>query len=178
MNTQSNVAVSASANPYAPPRASVRDISDPRVAAEPADRMTRLGAALLDSLVGFVIGLPLIVAIIVATPSPGDVPSDSTNMVFIAAFALSGIGVVAWALMTLKYVRENGQTIGKKLVNIKVVRSDGSKASLGRIFWLRNFVNGAVNIIPFYAIADHLFIFGEKRQCLHDKIADTIVVKA
>jgi len=72
----------------------------------------------------------------------------------------------------------NGQTIAKKIVGIKVVRSDGSPASLGRIFWLRNVVNGLLGIIPLYGLIDILFIFGEQRQCLHDKIADTIVVKA
>jgi uncharacterized RDD family membrane protein YckC len=71
----------------------------------------------------------------------------------------------------------NGQSIAKKLLKIKVVRSDGSRASLGRIFWLRNVVNGLLSIIPAYGIVDVLFIFGESRQCLHDKIADTIVIK-
>ena len=79
-------------------------------------------------------------------------------------------------------VKRNGQTIGKKLAGIKVVRSDGSKASLGRIFWLRNIVNAIPSAIPFlgslYGLVDHLFIFGDKRQCLHDKIADTVVVTA
>ena len=58
------------------------------------------------------------------------------------------------------------------------MRRDGSPASLGRIFWLRNVVNTILGIIPLYGIIDVLFIFGEARQCLHDKIADTIVVKA
>ena len=79
-------------------------------------------------------------------------------------------------------MHKNGQTIGKKLLSIKVVRSDGSRASLARIFWLRNIVNAIPGAIPLlgnlYVLADHLFIFGEKRQCLHDKIADTIVVRA
>jgi uncharacterized RDD family membrane protein YckC len=178
MNTLPNAAVSASANPYAPPRASVRDIADPRAAAELAGRGTRLGAALLDSLVGLVIALPLMFAAVFALPGADGATSASANLWMIAGFGLSGAGVVAWVVMTLKYVRENGQTIGKKMVNIKVVRSDGSKATLGRIFWLRNIVNGLVNILPFYGILDHLFIFGQARQCLHDKIADTIVVKA
>lgn len=46
--------------------------------------------------------------------------------------------------------------------------------SFGRVFWLRNFINGLIAIIPFYALVDLLFIFGESRQCLHDRIADTI----
>jgi hypothetical protein len=39
-------------------------------------------------------------------------------------------------------------------------------------------VNGLLSIIPLYGIIELLFIFGEDRQCLHDKIADTIVVEA
>ena len=60
--------------------------------------------------------------------------------------------------------------------------SDGSKASLARIFWLRNVVNGLPSFIPIvsliYWLVDTLMIFGESRRCLHDRIADTIVVKA
>jgi uncharacterized RDD family membrane protein YckC len=84
--------------------------------------------------------------------------------------------------VTIWLVKRNGQTIGKKLLGIKVVRSNGARASLGRIFWLRNFVNGIPASIPLigmlYTLVDHLLIFGEPRQCLHDKIADTIVVNA
>jgi hypothetical protein len=46
------------------------------------------------------------------------------------------------------------------------------------VFWLRNFVNGLLGMIPLYGLIEILFIFGESQQCLHDKIADTIVVKA
>ena len=66
----------------------------------------------------------------------------------------------------------------KKLVGIKVVRADGSPASVGRIVWLRNILNGFISIVPLYGLLDSLFIFGESRQCLHDKIADTIVINA
>jgi uncharacterized RDD family membrane protein YckC len=72
----------------------------------------------------------------------------------------------------------NGQSIAKKLLNIKVVRTDGSPATLGRLIWLRNVVNGLISLVPFYGIIDALFIFGESRQCLHDKIAGTVVLKA
>jgi hypothetical protein len=39
-------------------------------------------------------------------------------------------------------------------------------------------VNGLLGIIPLYGIIDLLFIFGQRRQCIHDLIADTIVIKA
>jgi hypothetical protein len=59
-------------------------------------------------------------------------------------------------------------------LDIKVIRKGGAPVSFGRVFWLRNFINGLIAIIPFYALVDLLFIFGESRQCLHDRIADTI----
>jgi hypothetical protein len=39
-------------------------------------------------------------------------------------------------------------------------------------------VNGLLGVIPLYAIIDVLFIFGNARRCVHDYIADTIVIKA
>ena len=85
---------------------------------------------------------------------------------------------IAWCWLTVKYVKENGQTIAKRIVGIKVIRTDGSPVSLGRIFWLRNVVNALLGVVPLYNMIEVLFIFGEARQCLHDKIADTIVVRA
>jgi uncharacterized RDD family membrane protein YckC len=89
---------------------------------------------------------------------------------------LAGLGV--WLYMTLKQLSATGQSLAKKYFNIKIVRSDGSPASLGNIVWKRNVVNALLGIIPLYGIIDVLLIFGEERKCLHDKIADTIVVEA
>jgi uncharacterized RDD family membrane protein YckC len=87
-------------------------------------------------------------------------------------------GLIAWAWLTILFVSRDGQSIGKKMMGIRVARSDGSQASLGRIFWLRNVVNTVLAFLPFYGLVDMLLIFGEARQCVHDKIADTIVIKA
>jgi len=35
-------------------------------------------------------------------------------------------------------------------LDIKVIRG-GAPVSFGRVFWLRNFINGLIAIIPFYA---------------------------
>jgi len=87
-------------------------------------------------------------------------------------------GIVGWLWLTVMFVARNGQSIGKKITGIKVVRSDGSKASLGRIVLLRNALNLLLTMIPFYLLADVLLIFSDKQQCAHDKLADTIVIKA
>jgi uncharacterized RDD family membrane protein YckC len=164
-------------NPYAPPKGAVRDVDSPE-SSEPADRFVRLAAAILDGLIaGAMIYLPAAI-VILATGGVGDASNPPEDTVVAIAGGLALIGAVAWIWLTILYVARNGQTIAKKMLSIKVVRTDGSKASLGRIFWLRNFVNGLLGIIPLYSFIDALFIFGEQRQCLHDKIADTIVVRA
>lgn len=176
---------SAEPNPYAPPKAEVSDATEEHVV-EQASRGSRLGAALLDALVGFVVGLPILYSVIPAAIQGRGNPSEMSSLIMASmiggAAALSGVLAIAWIVITFILVKRNSQTIGKKIVGIKVARSDGSHASLGRIFWLRNVVNALPSVIPFvgnfYSLIDHLFIFGGKRQCLHDKIADTIVVRA
>jgi uncharacterized RDD family membrane protein YckC len=170
-----------STNPYAPPTGTVRDMPSEEI--ELASRLSRFLAAFLDSFIaGLMIYLP---AVIVGAATGafdqldrleqgGDVDiSRLTLPIFLCV-----VGFIGWAWITLLLVARYGQTIAKRLLEIRVVRSDGSQASLGRIFWLRNVVNALLGIIPLYALVDLLFIFGERRQCIHDLLADTIVVKA
>jgi uncharacterized RDD family membrane protein YckC len=164
-------------NPYAPPRAAVKDVRDPHATAVPADRGTRLGATMLDGVIfACLVYVPLFIAGFTAGYA------SSTGQTLGSYFAIGAVltlaGFIVWAGFTIKYVRENGQSIAKRLLGIKVVRSDGSSISLGRIFWMRNFLNALISVIPLYGLVDALFIFGDSRQCLHDKLADTIVVKA
>jgi uncharacterized RDD family membrane protein YckC len=163
-------------NPYAPPRAAVQDIVNDSARASAAERSVRLGAALLDGLV--VIGMvyvPLFVGMLLGGVLKG---ADGGGAMLGVGFAPAIIGFVVWCTITVRYMQRNGQSIGKKMVGIKVVRTNGEPATFGRLFWLRNFVNAAIGMIPLYAFVDLLFIFGESRQCLHDKIADTVVVNA
>jgi len=166
------------ANPYAPPQALVADVAK-SVGIVHADPGTRLGAVLLDGLImAAMTALPMLAVLLAGTPFMGRQPGGGSNL-FVALIPVLGlVGAIAWCWLTVKYVKENGQTIAKRIVGIKVIRTDGSAASLGRIFWLRNVVNALLGVIPLYNFVEVLFIFGEGRQCLHDKIADTIVVRA
>jgi uncharacterized RDD family membrane protein YckC len=170
-------------NAYAPPKAHVADI-DPAEGLVLAGRGMRLLAVIIDSIIAMIfIYVPWLLSgdiqkgAAMAQANPND-PAAAYAMFFGVGGLLALIGFLVWCAITYVLVQRNGQTIAKKLLNMKVVRSDGSKASVARIFWLRNFVNGLLGIIPFYGLVDALFIFSERRQCLHDKIADTIVVNA
>jgi uncharacterized RDD family membrane protein YckC len=169
----------ATPNPYAPPRAAVEDIAAPGATSELAGRGTRLLAATVD---GLIIAVFTWVPFLIAGGLNGAlVPVNgrfNTAALFGAGSVVALLGGLVWCWLTIRYVQRNGQSIAKKMFGIKVVQSNGARASLGRIFWLRNVVNVVLGLIPFYGLIDSLMIFGEPRRCLHDRIADTIVIKA
>ena len=166
-------------NPYAPPQAAVADIVDPAAGIILADRGTRLGAAILDGLIfGVMVYMPLVGTALVTGFRAGTATEPPQFDGFGTSMIVAAIAFVIWAGINLKLMHANGQSIGKKAVGIKVVRTDYSEASLSRLVWLRNVVNTVLGIIPLYGIIEVLFIFGESRRCLHDYIADTIVIKA
>ena len=67
-----------------------------------------------------------------------------------------------------------GQTPGKMALSIKLIRTDGSNVTIGDALlrYLGYFVSAAILFIGFIWIA-----FDSRKQGLHDKIADTYVVK-
>jgi len=71
-----------------------------------------------------------------------------------------------------------GMVIGAILQADRLESLERTPVTLGRVVWLRNVVNWLISLVPLYSVIDVLFIFGESRQCLHDRIADTIVIKA
>ena len=90
------------------------------------------------------------------------------------------IGYVIWWLFTLN----NGQTPGKQLLEIRVMRVDGTASDWSWTF-VREFVvkfcvfEVAANSVTFgvASIVDLLWAFWDKdRQTLHDKIVKTVVV--
>ncbi len=147
-----------------------------------ASRGSRLSAASVDGVVGLLVVLPACISMTTAIVSAYILQEP---LVWTAAMtnsiALSLVLLLVWCVVTIVLVARNGQTIGKKALGIKVVRSDGSAAGLGRIFWLRNVANMVPSMLPFigiaYTLLDLLLIYGVRQQCLHDMIADTIVVR-
>lgn len=73
------------------------------------------------------------------------------------------------------WTRNNGQTPGKSLLKIKVIKTDGSPISDtdAILRWIGYYINSAVILIGWlWALWD------ENKQGWHDKIANTYVVKA
>lgn len=168
-------APAAPANPYAAPTARLAEMRHDEL--NRASRLSRLGAQLLDGLL--LAGPPIVVAIAVPALQNGMRSLSTGSSVLLV---LMGLWFVGFAIYQLILLHREGQTLGKKLVGIRIVRLDGSRAGLGRIFALRYLVPGLIGAIPIlgglFSLADYLFIFGAEKRCIHDLIADTIVVDA
>lgn len=171
---QPPLAAANSSNPYAAPGAMVRDVGAEGDVVL-ASRLARLGAALIDSAFIFV------PAILIAIMTPGIRNGTSSNP---SSFVLGlfGLGVIAFVVYQFVLLYRHGQTVGKKIVGIRIVRPDGGRASFPRLLFLRYGVPGLIGAIPLvgsiFSLVNVLFIFAEDRRCLHDRIADTIVVDA
>jgi uncharacterized RDD family membrane protein YckC len=155
-----------------------------------AERGARLLAASIDELIVLGTFLPMLfgsVPTLVNLVSGGTDPELFDTGTIVSAMlggpgtTITVVALLIWCVITVRLVVANGQSIGKRLVGIKVVRTDGSRASFGRIFLLRNVVSSLPNLLPylgwFYMFADPLLIYQDSRKCIHDLIADTIVVR-
>lgn len=146
-----------------------------------ADIGTRLGARMIDWLTQCLAMLPAVAILVVGI-------SQNPNGRLGEAWLIGSIAAMALFLIVLfgvncYYLYENGQTIGKKALGIKIVAQDGSRASFASILGLRIFVMGFLESLPLgigllVGIVNVCMIFGQDRRCLHDLLASTIVVRA
>jgi uncharacterized RDD family membrane protein YckC len=167
-------------NPYAPPSATAELYSEAPVSDEfiPAERSTRLGALLLDGLVM----LPALIPNFLMALSTGFAPRpvEPRDMSLVMTIGLGvviffGLLIYQWYLISTR-----GQSLGKKWLGIKIVRTNGEPVGFLHGVILRSWIITALGSIPyvggFIHLVDALMIFGSERQCLHDQIAGTKVV--
>jgi uncharacterized RDD family membrane protein YckC len=167
-------------NPYAAPAAVVDDVAAwdaYDLENRKAGRGKRLGAALLDGLVNLIWFLPIIwggsmVRDVRHGLKPG---APMMGLILLGLALLIGIFVVNCMM-----IHRSGQTIGKRALDIAIVRTDGSRMGLLRYIFMRVAPIILISMIPVVGrlinLVDPLLIFGKERRCLHDLIADTIVV--
>ena len=169
----------AAENPYAAPAARIDDAPAGELVL--AGRGTRLGAAIVDNLI--LVGPAVLLSVMLPGLVGGDASSVPYSDVTLALLGFGSLAVMLVALVVnLVLLHRNGQTIGKRLLGIRIVRSNGDHCALSRIIvarWLPLAVVGMIPVIgPIVGIVDALLIFRDNHRCLHDEIADTIVVVA
>jgi len=111
-------------------------------------------------------------AIIFIGASRGGNDSEFLIIVVLAAFGAFIFGMIVYEALMMS---RNGQTLGKMMLKIKVVRPDGTPISAGQA-WGRALLRGALvhvltllNYIPALAT--------KEKTCIHDLVANTRVVK-
>lgn len=85
------------------------------------------------------------------------------------------IGSIAYALLKDSLPFLNGQSLGKKAMNIRVVKADTQQPITND--YGTNAIRAVSLMIPIFGIIDALMVFSESKQRFGDRWANTIVVK-
>ena len=156
-------------NPYAAPES---DVAEAFTASPLASRLRRLGAAIIDSILVSIAGGLL------ASLFPG-VDFDSMSVFFSVGYFGAIFGsFIAYIAINVYFLNESGQTIGKKLLSIRIATLDGSKPDLIKLLFVRYLSKVLLGVIPLIGLVNVLLIFRSDKRCGHDLIATTQVVKA
>lgn len=159
-------------NPFAPPTARVEDAAP--VIGDLAGRTTRLAAAVIDGLAFLLLffAMGLLASVNIWQPS-------QAGSGYWLAYGASLVGFFAFQAYLL---HRRSQTLGKVAMGVRIVRADGSPAGIGRLIGMRMLPMWLISLVPvvgpLLSLVDSLLIFRASHRCLHDDIADTIVVRA
>jgi uncharacterized RDD family membrane protein YckC len=147
--------------------------ADPVLRSETRVTGRRVVQYLIDS---FLVGL---------VPSLVSIPFDRSNSTFI--HILGGIiAFVVFALIGLMYWvifpwRQHGQTLGMKLLGLRVVSAGGGPANIAQLFirWIALIVDGLPYAWPFTGLVGFIVILCSRhRQRIGDHLARTLVIAA
>ena len=143
-----------------------------------ADLGSRIVAGIIDYIIIGVVAIVLAILLLV--------PTVITEAFMMSRFRLGlfrgmfGIVVIMWFLWLAYFTYfegTSGQTIGKRVSKIKVMKENGSRCDLSSAL-VRNILR-IVDHLPFlYLLGIILIAATEKKQRLGDMLAKTIVVKA
>ena len=142
-----------------------------------AGRWRRLGATAVDAVL-----VPGLTVVLVMAFDVMEDPEDFTSSWWMGwVFALA---VASYLILNGYGLARSGQTLGKRLFGIAVVRVDAPEPAP---FWKLVCVRALFFPLMFVVIypplivlplLDLLPIFGKSRRCLHDRAAGTRVVRA
>jgi len=169
-------------NPYAAPVEVDRVVVPAGERLPPADRAARLGAWVVDLVITVACMVPGIAVMQVGAGQ------EDISLMFASTFLLWGLPLVLVIVYAVMLSR-TGQTPGKRLVGIKVVRREsGGSAGFLQAVLLRSILHLTVFLLLLFAVdalvgwlyflVDKLLILGNHRRCFHDFLGGTVVVNA
>lgn len=165
----------SNANPYRAPAAEIADIPEDGEF-ELAGIGHRFGALVIDVAISAAIILPLAHA-----TGTLDFVLDSEDS-YGGAAEISALTFALFIVLQSYFLKKHGQTIGKKIVGIRMVDAEGKLPGLRRLLYRRYLPIFLYNAVPIIggvlAVIDYLLVFRRDRRCLHDMLAGTRVVMA
>ncbi|MDB4628936.1 RDD family protein [Akkermansiaceae bacterium] len=179
-------------NPYTRP---VNQVEDPPIqsAVPSSHNYASLGARFSGKLIDVLIMIPLGLVIgsgYAFVSPPKDIAVEKTSDLFSMgatgygygeALLLAVLGMAAYIGIQWTFWASTGQSIGKKAMKTQIVNLDGSQASAKTIALKRYAIMSLIANVPvagsLVSLIGVLLIFRRDRNCLHDDIAKTRVVK-
>lgn len=161
----------------------------------------RILAALLNQLFTFLILLiPFVGLIVFAIKNEGRIVGSEEIvglLLGMTSFWVGLAGILAYTVIQIYYMSRDGQSLGKKIMRIRVLKTDGRNpgfvgtvlvreiawsvlvAIIAAVIGLAVGDNGenAINLLAFLANFVLLFMVKRDRRTLYDILADTVVVK-
>ena len=151
----------------------------PLLSLDMASILRRFVAMFVD---GLILSLPLILVFILTLLPMLVSGQEIEDVEDLPAFMpiLNGVLTLLWMVLIVAYEGlmlslMKGQTLGKKMLNLKVVTAEGNPISRGQA-WGRALIRQLFGLVPCLGIVDYLVAFGAERTCVHDILAKTRVV--
>lgn len=162
-------------NVYSTPQAQLVDQVDD--SEKPlASRWARLGASIIDSIIMMVVLLP-----VMYLTGGFDGVMEGRQPSFVYSLGIAVLGIVVFFAINYRFLVANGQTVGKKVLEIKIVDLNGNVP----VFQPQLIIRYAVYMLPgqipvvgqIFSFINILFIFTKEKRCIHDLVAKTKVVQ-
>ncbi len=135
-----------------------------------------IGSRFIAALIDFVIYILAAIALAILRSEIQRYISDATLMATITAIYIAFSFLFYWGYYILFELIWAGQSPGKRIARIRVVRLDGTPASPGQIV-IRN-VGRLVDLFPgFYAVGVITMLLNDQARRLGDFAAGTLVVR-
>lgn len=144
---------------------------------KPAPPSLRVAAHLIDAATYWV---PVALGLLFQTWLSKDIASLG-EMPYETALSVTLIALLPAAAMQLTLVVQNGQSLGKRLMGLRVVMLDNTPVPLMRLLLLRNLIPLGLGLIPWVAIlfriANVAALYSEGNRAIHDRMAGTKVMR-
>jgi uncharacterized RDD family membrane protein YckC len=156
--------------------------TEPAEEAPAADYATwgsRAGAWILDTIL---LAIPWAVAVVffVAAASAEDRGDDATSLWVLGGLTAAAALIIPFVYFAILHGNERGQSVGKRATGIRVRRADGvSPLGTGRALGRYAITAVVGSFVGPLILIDYLWpLWDGRNQTLHDKVVDSVVVRA